>query len=155
MDDNFSEINIIHKDYLADFENKFLEQIVEKIDLGEYVLIFYNKLNEINTENNSTHNVSIAIAAAITAYSRIHMSQFKNNPNINLYYSDTDSVFTDSDLDAFFIDDKILGKLKLETQNKKAIFLTPKVYCLETIQGEFIHKVKGLNHDINLTFDDF
>src|ERR1700720_497978 len=81
MDDNFSEINIIHKDYLADFENKFLEQIVEKIDLGEYVLIFYNKLNEINTENNSTHNVSIAIAAAITAYSRIHMSQFKNNPN--------------------------------------------------------------------------
>jgi hypothetical protein len=155
MDDNFSEINIIHKDYLADFENKFLEQIVEKIDLGEYVLIFYNKLNEINTENNSTHNVSIAIAAAITAYSRIHMSQFKNNPNINLYYSDTDSIYTDSELDEKFLSETILGKLKLETQNKKAIFLTPKVYCLETIQGEFIHKVKGLNHDINLTFDDF
>jgi hypothetical protein len=30
-----------------------------------------------------THNVSIAIASAITAYARIHMTQFKNNPKIN------------------------------------------------------------------------
>jgi hypothetical protein len=27
MDDNFSEINIIHKDYIADFENKFIDSI--------------------------------------------------------------------------------------------------------------------------------
>jgi hypothetical protein len=28
MDDNFSEVNIIHKDYITDFENKFLENII-------------------------------------------------------------------------------------------------------------------------------
>jgi hypothetical protein len=83
------------------------------------------------------------------------MSQFKNNPKINLYYTDTDSIYTDSDIDPDLIDNKELGKLKLETINKKAIFLTPKVYCLLTESDEFIHKVKGLSHDINLTFEDF
>jgi hypothetical protein len=83
------------------------------------------------------------------------MSQFKNNPLINLYYTDTDSIYTDSEIDSTMIDDKILGKLKLEHICKKAIFLAPKVYCLLTESDEFIHKVKGLSHDINLTFEDF
>ena len=34
-------------------------------------------------------------------------------------------------------------------------FVTPKVYCLLTEDNEFIHKVKGLNHDIELTFEDY
>jgi hypothetical protein len=97
----------------------------------------------------------VATAAAITAYSRIHMSQFKNNPNINLYYSDTDSIYTDSDLDKSLIDNKILGKLKLEYVCNKAIFLSPKVYCLLTDSNEFIFKVKGLSHDVKLSFSDF
>jgi len=53
------------------------------------------------------------------------------------------------------IDSKILGKMKLEHVCKKAIFLTPKVYCLVTENDELIYKVKGLSHDIELTFDDF
>jgi hypothetical protein len=155
MDDNFASIDVIHKDYLADFENKFIDQIEDKIDLDEYVLVFYNKINSSNEENTSTHNVSIGIAAAITAYSRIHMSMFKNNPKINLYYTDTDSIYTDSEIDSIFIDDKILGKLKLEHTCEKAIFLGPKLYCLITIDGKVIHKVKGLNHNIDLTINDF
>ncbi len=155
MDDNFANINVIHKDYFNDFENKFFDQIEDKIDLGDHVIVFCNKLEETNENDNSKHNVSISIAAAITAYARIHMSQFKNNPKINLYYSDTDSIYTDSDIEENLIDDKSLGKLKLESTNKRAIFLTPKVYCLETIDSEFIHKVKGLSHDIKLTFQDF
>jgi DNA polymerase elongation subunit (family B) len=154
MDDNFANIEVIHKDYYADFENKFLDQIEEKISLDEYILVFY-KSEKFIEDNESTHNVSIGIAAAITAYARIHMSQFKNNPKINLYYTDTDSVYTDSDLDDSLIDDKILGKLKLENICKKAIFLTPKVYCLLTEEGKLIHKVKGLSHDIDLNFNDF
>ena len=83
------------------------------------------------------------------------MSKFKNNPKINLYYTDTDSAYTDSDIDPSLIDDKMLGKLKLEHVCKDAIFLTPKVYCLLTEEGNFILKVKGLSHDIKLTFEDF
>src|SRR5229473_683776 len=60
------------------------------------------------------------------------MSQFKNNAKINLYYTDTDSIYTDSDIEDFLIDNKILGKLKLENVCTKAIFLAPKLYCLLT-----------------------
>jgi hypothetical protein len=75
MDDQFIIINIIHKDYFADFENKLFDQIE---DLGDYMLVFFNKTDPVNEEDDkSTHNVSIGIAAAITAYSRIHMSKFK------------------------------------------------------------------------------
>lgn len=53
------------------------------------------------------------------------------------------------------ISSKGLGKLKLESISKKAIFIAPKTYCLETIDGNFIYKVKGLNKDIPLTINDF
>jgi hypothetical protein len=155
MDDNFSEINIIHKDYIDDFENKFLDLISEKINIGEYFIVFYNKIEDNSINDETTHNVSIAIAAAITAYSRIHMSQFKNNPLINLYYSDTDSIYVDKPLPDYLIDSKVLGKLKLENICSKAIFISPKVYYLETINNEIIYKVKGLKHEVELSISDF
>ena len=105
----FPDINIIHKDYYADFENKYLDNIIEKIELDDYWLVFYTSNN--STDDLGTHNVSIGIAAAISAYSRIHMSYFKNNPDINIYYTDTDSIYTDSDIDESFIHNTALGKL--------------------------------------------
>jgi DNA polymerase type B, organellar and viral len=153
MDDNFPEINIIHKDYYPDFENKYFDSIIKTTEIDDYKLIDFK--NTENESNDKTHNVSIAVAAAITAYSRIHMTQFKNNPKINLYYTDTDSVYTDSDIDSSLISNKILGKLKLENICERAIFLGPKLYCLLTESGQFIHKVKGLNRNIMLEFKDF
>jgi DNA polymerase type B, organellar and viral len=32
--------------------------------------------------------------------------------------------------------------------------ISPKVYCLETIDDKFIYKVKGLKHEVELTMDD-
>jgi hypothetical protein len=156
MDDNFNEFNVIHKDYFADFENKFLDNILRTVKLGEYILVeFKNNINQIEEEDESSHNVSIGIASAITAYARIHMSQFKNNPKINLYYTDTDSAYTDSELDESLISGTELGKLKLENICNKAIFLSPKVYCLKTENKGLIYKVKGLNHEVELTMKDF
>jgi hypothetical protein len=156
MDDNFNSIEIIHKDFINDFENKFLDLITDKIELGEYFMVFYNKLeDQIIEDDNSTHNVSISIAAAITAYARIHMSQFKNNPDYILYYSDTDSIYVDRPLPDHLIDPKILGKLKLEYICKNAIFISPKVYYLKTADGKIIYKVKGLKHEVELTKNDF
>jgi DNA polymerase elongation subunit (family B) len=155
MDDNFTEVNIIHKDYYSDFENKFIDNILESSDLGDYKLVTYKAIENVLANENATHNVSIAIASAITAYSRIHMSIFKNNPDFNLYYTDTDSVYTNKQLPDNLIDKKVLGKLKLENICKKAIFLSPKVYCLETMEGEFIYKVKGLSHETELSLQDF
>lgn len=157
MDDNFTEVNIIHKDFYPDFENKFLDVILEIQDLGDYKLVTYKlDVNDI-IEEESTHNVSIGIAAAITAYSRIHMSQFKNNPKIILYYTDTDSVYVDenSDIPENLINSKILGKLKLENTCSRAIFLASKLYCLEKEDNKIISKVKGLKQTNDLTFNDF
>jgi hypothetical protein len=155
MDDNFTEAFVIKNDYYHDFENKFLNNILSIEDLGDYKLVIISSDENKIEETEGVHNVSIATAAAITAYARIHMSQFKNNPKINLYYSDTDSIYTDSDLDEYLIDGKILGKLKLEHICKKAIFLTPKVYCLITDSDEFIFKIKGLSHNVKLKYSDF
>jgi hypothetical protein len=83
------------------------------------------------------------------------MSQFKNNPDINLYYTDTDSIYTDSILDPIHIHNKVLGKLKLENVCEKAIFLAPKLYCLKTIDGQLIMKTRGLKHDIELSEKEF
>jgi hypothetical protein len=155
MTDKFLVIDIIHKDFFPNFESKFLDNIANIIELGEYLLIQSDEYTSDFESENSTHNINIGVAAAITAYARIHMSQFKNNPKINLYYSDTDSIYTDSELDNNLISETVLGKLKLENICKKAIFLTPKVYCWETIDGKVIYKVKGLKHDIELTMSDF
>jgi hypothetical protein len=152
MDDNFANINIIHKDYLGDFENKFFDLIISKTELDEYILVETKTSYNIE-DDESSHNVSIAVAAAITAYARIHMSQFKNNPSYNLYY--TDSVYIDKPLPTDLINSKILGKMKLENILTDAIFLAPKLYCLETEDGEVIYKVKGLSQDIELTMNDF
>jgi len=119
--------------------------------LDDYILIFYNPPNDIDKDCKT----SVAIAAATTAYSRIHMSQFKNNPKINLYYTDTDSIYTDSDIDDSFIDPKTLGKLKLENICKRAIFLAAKLYYLETETGKNIIKVKGLKNTSSLNYNDF
>jgi len=151
MNDNFDNIEVIHKNYFLDFENKFIDQITDKIELDDHILVFFISPEGVSRD----HNVSVGIAAAITAYSRIHMSQFKNNPKINLYYFDTDSIYTDSEIDKSFIDPKILGKLKLEYVCDKAIFLTPKVYCLLTTSGDFIFKIKGLTKNVDLSFQDF
>lgn len=151
MNENFDNIEVIHKDYYPDFENKFIDQITDKIILENHIIVFYISPDEDHKDSQT----SVGIASAITAYSRIHMSQFKNNPDINLYYSDTDSIYTDSELDESFIDNKVLGKLKLENICKKAIFLSPKVYCLITNSNEFIFKIKGLSHKIKLNYSDF
>jgi hypothetical protein len=154
MEDNFAEIDIIHKDFYADFENRFLNNILETQDLGDYKLVRYQTFDDVDNED-SNHNVSVAVASAITAYSRIHMSQFKNNPKINLYYSDTDSIYTDSELDDILISNTDLGKLKLENSCNDAVFLAPKLYCLKTEDNEVIYKVKGLKHEVELTMKDF
>jgi hypothetical protein len=45
--------------------------------------------------------------------------------------------------------------MKLEHILKRAIFLVPKVYYLETEDGDIIYKVKGLKHEVELNKNDF
>jgi len=151
-------------------ENENLDKVIgdnqvnDIIEIGDnyIVKIERNKTSTYLDNGTETHNVNIAIASAITAYARIYMSQFKNNPNMKLFYTDTDSVYTNLNPDQMdklyhgMVSNSGLGKLKLESVSSKAIFLAPKVYYLEDLNGNVItSKVKGLKKDVTLTKDEF
>jgi DNA polymerase elongation subunit (family B) len=160
MLDSFPDITIFgNKELYKKFEELHSSEIIDIIELDENILVKHRSVKKgVNTllDNASeSHNVNIAIASAITGYARMHMSQFKNNPDFNLYYSDTDSIYIDKPLSHEFVSEKVLGKMKLENICKEAIFLSPKVYCLINNEGKTIYKVKGLSHKIEMTINDF
>ena len=137
MNDNFTESKILSKkDYLK-YENDYNDFITDVFDFNNGYMLVQSTHDDLNTllDNGSeTHNINIAIAAAITSYARMHMAQFKNNPDYNLYYSDTDSIFIEKPLPNDMIGSE-LGKMKLEYIFKESIFLASKVYGGH-IQGE-------------------
>jgi hypothetical protein len=129
-------------------------------ELGDKILIqFYNTdpLSELNPEreSNKAPSVNIAIASAVTAYARIHMSKFKNRMDLpNLYYTDTDSLYFDGPLPENYVSSTELGALKLEGIWDDAIFLAPKVYALRN-DKETIIKVKGVKKEAIKDFITF
>lgn len=150
MDDNFVITSIMSKEDYFKFEELDKDNsILDVINLDDNLIVqSKNPKVELDTlldNGNEVHNVNISIAAAVTAYARIHMSQFKNNKKFKLYYSDTDSIYTDKPLPLKFIGNG-LGLLKLEYICKDAIFLAPKVYGLLTDNG-LIVKIKGLSNE--------
>lgn len=106
------------KDFFNFIDEFKSDEIQDSIELGDKIMVIYRthqaNINTMLDGFKQTHNVSIAIASAITAYGRIHMTQFKNNPNFNLYYSDTDSAYVDKPLPKDMISSTVLGKMKLE-----------------------------------------
>ena len=137
----------IFKDTLDALGESILDYI--KID-KTYVILKDSRLSMKYDEKEDMYHgadVNVAVASAITAGARVHMSIFKNNPVFNLYYSDTDSAVTDAQLPAELVG-TALGQMKLEHTVNKAIFLAPKVYGLVDIDGNEIIKVKGINHDV-------
>lgn len=105
------------------------------------------QLNSFN-ESSAPH-----VASAITAFARIFMDKFKRDPNLDVYYSDTDSIFCKNPLPSNLISDTELGKFKLENTIKEGIFLLPKVYMLKTVNNETIIKCKGLDNRLLTDLD--
>lgn len=142
--------NINNLDSFIDFNN------------GHHLAVFSADQEAISRHNRGHYsNVSICIASAITAYGRIIMSQFKNHPQFDLYYFDTDSIVVDispDKLEHLFpgIIGNNMGQLKLEHVIDKAVFLAPKTYFLELENGSIVIKVKGLSQqNVDLSLEDF
>ena len=100
----------------------------------------FNILNEIKENTNLNLATSfrivkshVGIASAVTSYARIEMMELKMllvKLGIKLYYTDTDSIFTDKEIPDSLIG-KDLGQLKDELNGKfikKAYFLGVKKY---------------------------
>lgn len=120
----------------------------EKIDEDLYFISYCGEADE------ESFGISVSIASAVTAYARVYMSQFKNNPYYNLYYTDTDSIFIDKELDSTLVNNK-LGGMKLEYKFTDSVFLSPKVYAGKTAEGKQIIKIKGFKDSSQLSMNDF
>nr|AML60498.1 DNA polymerase B2 [Rhizophagus irregularis]AML60519.1 DNA polymerase B 2 [Rhizophagus irregularis]AML60548.1 DNA polymerase B 2 [Rhizophagus irregularis] len=95
---------------------------------------------------NLSNKTNVAIAAAVTSYSRMIINNYKLlalSLGLELFYSDTDSLVLNGPLPPEHIDSATLGKLKLEHTIKEGIFVMPKVYYLEDIDGTIVTKCKG------------
>lgn len=94
--------------------------------IGEKIMIEY--------ANNSDDYGSIGnlcrFASYITSTTRCKLSEFMRAvKHENVYYCDTDSVFTTGEAPKKMLSDIEIGKWKLETDNiTEAIFIAPKVY---------------------------
>lgn len=150
-------------------------------DLANHVVIDSNKLDEIIDSNNKTKittieldedlflvsyhdvdddkfiddytsfDISVGVASAITAYSRVIMTQFKNLPDNKMFYTDTDSAVMEKPLDDYLVG-KHLGQMVLEKEYVEFVALAPKVYGGILNNGKIITKVKGFKNSI--TFDN-
>ena len=153
MDYKLNKHIFIDNNELYDYiDNYTIENIIplnNNLSLISY--LDNNKYKNILLSKDSKNNISISIASAISAYARIHMSQFKNNSDYDLYYSDTDSIDINKPLPSNFIG-KELGKMKLEYNFIEATFLAPKVYgglYNENNQLKSITKVKGFKNNLD------
>lgn len=88
----------------------------------------------------------IQLASAISAYSRMKLvndiTNHIKNKNAIVYYYDTDSIITNIKLNDEWIDEKEIGKYKLEYEFNKGIFIAPKIYFIK--KNVNIIKFKGL-----------
>jgi hypothetical protein len=75
--------------------------IIDIIDLHNgksLVSITNNDPNKEELLEDSNKDINISIAAAVTAYSRIHMSKYLGDPSLNICYTDTDGFYTTTPL---------------------------------------------------------
>jgi len=161
MDNRFKSNIIINKEDYPNFEKVNYGRILDITSLDNSLLIKieFDDTNTMLDNGSETHNVNVLITSAITAYARIVISQFKNNPKLKLFYTDTDSIHTNLSPnkmnELYPIENKSLGKLKLKNIVQKAFYIAPKIYYLETIDNKIIIKVKGLNKSDSLSEQDF
>ena len=143
----FTEKNlVIAEDQLHEFSSKFT--VLDFKDFGDGKLLISYVDKSSNSEVNSNNkNISVAIASAITAYSRVKMTLLKNNPDFPIYYYDTDSYATDRPLPDNIIG-KEIGQFKVENILQDAVFAAPKLYGGITVEGNEFTKVKGYKNKV-------
>nr|YP_009327836.1 hypothetical protein [Epichloe festucae]APB96795.1 hypothetical protein [Epichloe festucae]APB96855.1 hypothetical protein [Epichloe hybrida] len=76
------------------------------------------------------------------------------NKGGKIYYSDTDIIVTNIELPESMVNNKDIGKLKLEHKVKEAYFISNKTYCIIDNNDELTKKAKGVNRN-QLTLKDY
>jgi hypothetical protein len=106
-----------------------------------------NELSGVNTQQQQYCQTNVCIAAAITAYSRMNINSVKVyclNNDIEVFYSDTDSIVTNIPLPEEFLHESRIGLLKLEHEIQNGYFIAPKLYRFEYLDKGIV-KVKSVS----------
>lgn len=95
----------------------------------------------------------ISALARVRKLRKLSINIFKNMPGNNLLYSDTDSLVLEKPLPDYLIG-KELGKWKLEAHIKKGVFIRPKVYYYEDVNGQIKKVCAGVKAE-SLSINDY
>ena len=144
-----SSLNNSNDYILVLVSSKFSDNIIDLIDKSFFSIIDKKKIKDIyNKKIIHQFNLfnALHVASSITSYSRIHIDFIKRSilhNNINLYYSDTDSVVCDSFSNFNGFLGYCIGDLKISYIIKYGFFLAPKSYFLSLTGGKVEIKFKG------------
>ena len=159
----FNEMSCRYKinSYTELSDDKYLVSYIPKLDhdvIKSHNLSITKLVSKYGDKESTSHSsTSVAISAAVNSYARIHISKIKLlilNSGGKIYYSDTDSIVTDLKLPDTMVHKNELGKLKLEHEISKSIFISGKSYALITNNDQFVNKYKGLKSS-SLTWQDY
>lgn len=147
MDINLSQTVIIKNEKFDTFTNNELIEVLDFIDFenGKVLITFQYKDSRNDDSIDSYLNVNVCFASAITAYARVVMSHWLGDENIDIIFTDTDSICTSSELPT----GNEIGQLKLEHLFKEVVCIANKVWSGVTNDGIEIVKVKGYKGDIS------
>lgn len=131
--------------YLVTYENKVSKDICDSFNV-EYKNTVVKNLKANQETEHTFDDVSISLASAVTGYARIFIANNKLDVLAregNIYYTDTDSLVTDSLLPKKMVGNGI-GQFELEHILSKGYFINSKTYCLILKDGKPIIKAKGI-----------
>jgi len=134
----------------GDYINKNTELIDIKF-IGDNTLIKYN---DIKNED-LTIGKLVRFISYITANARSNLSEIMRDVgHNNIYYCDTDSIFSSVKPSNKFLDNNLLGKWKIEDEIKEAYFIGKKSYTYKNIDNKIINKCKGVDAS-QITFNQY
>lgn len=144
------EINIL---------NKYPVKSIVKVNKDLNIFLIYNNVDfNLIKETNAKLDINllvqprqlvksnVAIASAITAYARIEMMKYKTIPGLKIYYTDTDSIFTNMELPSNMVGTEI-GQMKDELNGgwiKEAYFFGVKKYAYIDNNDNVVSVFSGL-----------
>lgn len=126
--------------------------------LSGNIVLSYSKTNDNDKEFlQLNNNVSVGLASAIAAYSRIEMSKYIRKYSNHLVAIDTDGIKITTTLPKHLVDSKRLGKMKYEYSLKQGVFPIAKVHGgiltkpYKSCTNELV-KIKGLKNVISYNY---
>ncbi len=139
---NLEKFNVVDSDFIQGVKN--IIAFTEPIQGSPYFSVNFHPNNDLNFIGGC-----VRISSYIAACARIRLVQGMLDVGLeNVYYFDTDSVFTTKKMSVNMLGDE-LGLWNLEHNNIiEAYFLNPKVYAFKREDGKIVMKCKGIPQKI-------